>query len=91
MNKYEGPKEINSSNTLMYINDEICEFEKAKIFDKSGEYIIKLKFNILLTDTQCMFSGCENITKIDLSSLVTKNIKNMTLMFTDCINFTIFI
>ena len=72
----------------MFINDEECEFNKYKRFSKIGEYTIKLKFNIFLKDTHCMFLGCKHITKIDLSSLITKHITNMSSMFRDCINLT---
>ena len=41
----EEVNEINSSNTIMYINDERCEFQKYKIFSEKGLYTIKLKLN----------------------------------------------
>ena len=84
--RYDGLKEINSSNTQMFINDKKCEFRKIRKFNVIGENIIKLKFNIFLTDVYSMFLGCKNITKIDLSSLITKYITNISYMFRDCIN-----
>ena len=87
--RYDGLKEINSSNAQMFINDKQCEFQKIKKFNAIGEYIIKIKFNIFLTNACCMFLGCKNITKIDLSSLITKYITNISYMFRDCINLRI--
>ena len=84
--KYEGLKEINSSNTLMFINNKKCKFEKIKKFKKTGIYTIKLKFYFYLTDTFVMFMGCKNIIEIDLSSFNSKNVTNMVAMFRDCVN-----
>ena len=86
--KYEGLRELNSSNTFMFINNEKCEFDKKKKFEKKGIYTIKLKFNFYLTDAFVMFMGCKNIIEIDLSSFNSKNITNMAAMFRDCINLT---
>jgi len=78
-------KELNKSNTELYINDKKYEYKKYFKPDKEGIYIIKLKFNIYIKDLSFMFVGCENIINIDLSSFQdTKNVNNMRDMFCGC-------
>ena len=86
--KYEGLKELNKSNTLMFINNEKVDYEKKKKFNKKGTYEIKLIININLLDAYCMFLGCKNIIEIDLTYFETFNINNMCAMFRNCINLT---
>ena len=50
-----------------------------------GEYTIILKFKFNLKDCSYMFSDCNNIIYIDLSSLDTKEVGNMSNMFKNCI------
>ena len=84
--KYEGLKELNKLNTTIFINDELYEYNKYKKFNKKGEYKIKIKFKILLKDCYCMFLGCKNIIRIDLSRFNSKNVTNISAMFRDCTN-----
>ena len=79
-------KELNESNTELYINNKNYKYEKYFIPEKEGVYHILLKFNILMTDCSFMFYGCKNITNIDLSSFNTKNVTNMNSMFAHCSN-----
>ena len=79
-------KELNELNTELYINNKKCKYEKYFIPDKEGEYIILLKFNILITDRSFMFYNCNNITNIDLSSFNAQNVTNMFSMFMLCSN-----
>ena len=79
-------KELNESNTELYINNKKYKFEKYFIPDKEGEYIILLKFNILITDCSFMFHNCNSIINIDLSSFNTQNVTNMFEMFDGCSN-----
>ena len=65
-------KELNESNTELYINNEKYKFEKYFIPEKEGEYNILLKFNFLLTDCNFMFYNCFKITKIDYLYLIPK-------------------
>ncbi|MFI3620078.1 BspA family leucine-rich repeat surface protein, partial [Enterococcus avium] len=37
-----------------------------------------------ITDMYAMFSGCKNLTELDLSSFNTQNVENMGYMFEDC-------
>ena len=82
---HDNLKELNGSNTELYINDQKHEYKKYFNPDKEGIYIIKLKFNINIKDCSYMFCGCSNIINIDLSSFQdTKNINNMKYMFHWC-------
>ena len=62
--RYYGYKELNNINTELYINDIKKGYKKYFIPEKEGEYNIKLKFNINLTDCSYMFAGCEKIINI---------------------------
>ena len=79
-------KELNESNTELYINNKKYKYEKYFIPEKEGDYHILLKFNILMTDCSFMFYECKNITNIDLSSFNTQNVTNMISMFDGCSN-----
>ena len=79
-------KEMNKSNTLMFINGKKVDYEKYKKFDKKGIYEIKLKLKIDLVNAYCMFLGCKNIIDINLSKFKTDKINNMCAMFRDCTN-----
>ena len=41
-----------------------------------------------ITDMNCMFSNCSNLTSLDLSSFNTSNVRNMSYMFSNCSNLT---
>ena len=88
LDDFIGLEELNNMNTLMFINEEECEYAKFKKFNEIGIYTIKLKFKILLTNAFAMFSGCKNIIDINFTSFITKNIKNMSHMFANCVNLT---
>ena len=79
-------KELNESNTELFINNKKYKYEKYFIPEKEGEYNILLKFNILMNDCSFMFSGCSNIINIDFSSFNTQNVTNMCCMFYGCTN-----
>ena len=79
-------KELNESNTELYINNKKYKYEKYFIPEKEGEYNILLKFNILMTDCSYMFSGCSNLINIDFSSFNTQNVSSMYGMFYGCTN-----
>ena len=79
-------KELKKSNTELIINNKKTEYNKYFIPDKEGEYTIKLKFNINLTDCSYMFANCKNIKNINFISFNTKYITNMKYMFYECQN-----
>ena len=73
-------KEMNKSNTLMFINNKKVDYEKYKKFDKKGIYEIKLKLKIDLVNAYCMFLGCKNIIDINLSKFKTDKINNIVVL-----------
>ena len=70
-------KELNELNSEIYINDKLYKYSKYFKPEKEGEYKIKLKFYINLTNCDYMFAGCNNIINIDFISFNTKSITNM--------------
>lgn len=91
-----------SSPIYRKTKDEVClvytpaseifaPMDSRKLFHKSTlEYIeFCTGFNTLkVTDMSEMFSHCEKLTKLDLSSFNTSNVTNMSSMFVDCGNLT---
>ena len=77
-------KELNDLNTELYVNNKKCKYEKYIISGKEGEYNIKLKFNMNLTDCSYMFLNCTNILNINFISFNTKNVVSMRSMFNGC-------
>ena len=83
---HDNLKELNESNTQLFINDKKYKFEKYFVPEKIGNYKIKLKFNDNIKDCSFMFCNCQNIINIDLSSFNTKNVTDMKYMFSGCTN-----
>ena len=81
---HDNLKELNETNTELFIKDEKYGFKKYFIPKKIGEYNIKLKFNINLTDCSYMFAGCEKIINIRFVYFNTKYVTNMKYMFYKC-------
>ncbi len=77
-------KELNESNVELYINNEKMKFKKYFNPKKIGLYEIKLIIKIDIKNCSCMFCDCKNITNLDLSSLDTKNVTDMSYMFYNC-------
>ena len=82
-------KYLNNLNTVLYINDEKCEFKRYFIPNKIGKYFIKLKLFIDVTDLTSMFSGCDKINTIDFINFNKCNITDMRYMFKNCKNLKI--
>jgi hypothetical protein len=55
---HDNLKELNESNTELYINDKKYKFCKFCKFSKEGIYHIKLKFQIEIKDCSYMFFEC---------------------------------
>ena len=68
-------KELNDSNTELYINNKKYKYQKYFIPEKEGFYNILLKLNTTMTDCRFMFCSCNNIIDIDLSSFISINVK----------------
>ena len=82
-------KEMNKSNTVIYINGNKEIFNKYFIPQKIGKYDINLIFNFLIQDCSYMFYDCKNIESINLSSFNSQNVLNMEYMFAGCSNLNI--
>ena len=83
---HDGLKELNDKNTELYINNIKYKYKKYFIPKEEGEYKIKLKFNINLTDCSYMFADCNNILQINFVSFNSKYIRTMNAMFYNCKN-----
>ena len=81
----DGLKELNQSNTELYINDMKIDFKKHQIFSKSN-FKIKIIIKIKITNCKNMFYNCQNLRSIDLSSFDTKDVTDMSGMFSNCYN-----
>ena len=79
-------KELNESNTKLFINNKENKFDKYFEPQKEGIYKIKLIFNFFMTNCDFMFYNCRNIIDLDLSSFCTKEVTSMIGMFYGCCN-----
>ena len=79
-------KELNESNTELYINGIKNKYSKFFRPEKEGIYKILIKINIQMQDCSFMFFGCNNLIDIDLSSFDTQNVTNIGGMFYNCNN-----
>ena len=78
-------KEINESNTELYINNKKENvFKKYFVPGKEGEYQIKLKFNKIINDCSYLFAECNKIIIVNFNSFNTTNANNMKYMFYNC-------
>ena len=80
----EGKNNINENNIDIYINDKKIKFNYKYKSNKKGNIKIKFIFKKLLTSTTYMFWECSSLQSINLSSFNTTNVKDMSLMFSDC-------
>ena len=80
-NSNDNFKELNKLNAKLFINNKEFEYNKYFIPKNIGKYIIKLKFNINLTDCSYMFADCKNIIKINFIPFKTKYLTNMVIFF----------
>lgn len=85
---HEHLKELDETNTELFINDTPYKYKKYFLAPKEGIYTVVLKLKTLLVDCSYMFGNCKFVTHIDLSNLDTSNVVNMKRMFYDCENLT---
>ena len=88
-------KELNESNTKVYINGKEMIYKKYFIPEEEGIYDIKIVINKKMKDCSFMFSDCDKIISIDLSSFDASDATDISHMFYQCyqlesINFTSF-
>jgi len=81
---HDNLKELNESNTELYIDNKKVEYKKYFKPEKEGIYEIILKFNISIKDCSYMFYNCHKIKSIDFISFDTRNVTNMSNMFEEC-------
>ena len=79
-------KELNESNTELFINGKQCKYKSYFIPEEEGVYEIKLIIKILMKNCCCLFFGLSNLQSIDLSLFKTQNVTNMSYMFYNCYN-----
>ena len=82
--------EIENCNIYLKKNDneeyKLINFSFTYKFTGIGEYIIKFKFLQKLNNINYLFSDCENLVSVDLSSFDSENVYNMGKMFYMCSN-----
>ena len=77
-------KELNESNTELFINEKKYNFKIYFIPEKEGIYEIQLNIKILMKNCCCLFYSLKNLQSLDLSSFNTQNVTNMSYIFSDC-------
>ena len=80
----EGKNNINENNIDIYINNKKIKFNYKYESNEKGNIQVKFIFNKLLTSTCCLFSDCEALQSINLSSFNTSKVNNMHNMFAGC-------
>ncbi len=77
-------KELNESNTELYINEKKYDYKTYFTPEKEGIYEIQLNIKILMKNCCCLFYSLKNLQSLDLSSFNTQNVTNMRCMFYEC-------
>ena len=85
--KYVNEKEI-KENCIIKINNRTIKFQYFYKFKEKGKFNIKYSFKKNIKNLACIFSGCNSLTKIDLSNFNTQNVINMSRMFLGCNSLT---
>ena len=79
-------KELNETNSELYINNKKHRYKTYIIPEKEGIYDIKIKINISMKSCCCLFYSLDNLQSVDLSLFNSENIINMSPMFYKCDN-----
>ncbi len=79
-------KELNESNTELYINEKKYDYKTYFTPEKEGIYEIQLNIKILMKNCCYLFFGLKNLQSLDLTSFNTQNVTNMKGMFYKCCN-----
>ena len=79
-------RELNETNTELFINNEKTKYKPYFIPEKGGIYDIQLKINIKMKSCCGLFYDLYYLQSVDLSSFDTSNVTNMSLMFYKCRN-----
>ena len=78
-------KELNESNTELFINGKKYNYNSYFIPEKEGIYEIQLNLKNLMKNCSYLFYGV-NLESLDLSSFNAQNVTNMSEMFGGCKN-----
>ena len=84
--EHNNLKEMNKKNTKLYINDIEEKYNKFFVFEKPGNYRIKLVLKKLIKNCSFMFYNCINLISIDMSNFNSSKTTNMDRMFCGCEN-----
>ena len=88
--RFTNEKFFNDKNIELFINNVKVDFFYEYIRKNTDQKLIRVKFKFkkLMNNTSFMFSGCEDLISIDLSSFNSSKVTNMSYMFRDCNNLT---
>ena len=81
----DSSEKLDSSKVKIFINNEE-EIYKGENKLPKGLIKLKLVFETLITNCKTMFYKLDRLISIDLSSFVTREVKDMSYMFSDCVN-----
>jgi len=84
--EHDNLKEMNQNNTKLYINDIEYKYDKFFVFEKPGNYRIKIVLNNLIENCSFMFYNSINLIYIDMSNFNSSKTTNMDRMFCGCEN-----
>ena len=88
--RFTNEKFFNDKNIELFIDNVKVDFFYEYIRKNTDQKLIRVKFKFkkLMNNTSFMFSGCEDLISIDLSSFNSSKVTNMSYMFRDCNNLT---
>ena len=80
--------ELNSNNTIIFLNDRKIDFDKYLFIKGSSLVKVVIKFTGKITTFMEMFSDCNKIKEISLINVETDFISDITSMFENCSSLT---
>ena len=81
---YNGNKDINENNIILFIENKEIKFEKVINNLKKGNYNLIIEINQNIYNCEDMFKNCEYIIEIEFINCDTKYFTNMSGMFYGC-------
>ena len=72
----------------IYINNKKIDFSVTHIFEKEGNYTVKIRFKKNINNLSWLFNNCSTITFIDFSNFNYNYITNLSWMFHGCSSLT---
>ena len=83
---HDNLKELNETNTKLFINKKEYKYSKYFIPYQEGIYEIKLIIYIKMKNCSFMFYNCVNIISINITNFDTSDVTDMNKMFFNCTN-----